>query len=166
MTSTPNTHLPRQTHYVALVLAPLAIVILACAYTIKLAVESDNAQLPIDLIKTGKALDHTPAQKAALEAFAGAQATLDRSSKRVVLVLPASTADHAALEARLVHPTLPERDVEIVLTPTPVGLEGSIPLAIPERGRLLVQSRAEGWVVETQYQLDAAGQAVVRFDRL
>lgn len=155
---------PRQTHYVALVLAPLVIVVLACVYTIVLAVRSDNAELPVDLIKTGKALDHTPAQKAALETFVDATALIDRSSGRVLLRLPGPVTTQADLAATLVHPTLSLRDVDLALEPHPEGMMGFIPYAIPLRGRLLVQSRSGAWVIETQYQLDAEGRAVVRFD--
>ena len=154
----------RNKHYVALVLAPLVVVVLACVYTIVLAVKSDNAELPLDLIKTGKALDHTPAQKAALAAFTDASAVIDRSSGRVVLKLPAPIAADADLTAALVHPTLTERDIAIALEPHPEGMMGFLPPTFPQRGRLLIHSKKESWVVETRYQLDTGGRALVRFD--
>lgn len=164
MASLTKADQPRNTHYVALVLTPLVVVVLACIYTIVLAVKSDNAELPLDLIKTGKALDHTPAQKAALATFTDASAVIDRSSGRVVLKLPEPIATDAELTAALVHPTLTERDVAVALEPHPDGMMGFLPPAFPQRGRLLIQSQNGGWVVETRYQLDMAGRALVRFD--
>ena len=101
-----------------LISLPLSVVI-AAIVTINIAIESDDGLVSDDYYKEGLAI-HKDADRAARAAALGIAGVLiyDAETGAVTLTLEQPLqGDAAALSLRVIHPTLPNQDQSIQLTP-------------------------------------------------
>lgn len=126
------------------VLSPLLATVFAGIWLVLTATELGGTDaLPGEYGKAGKLLALEPAALArSARLAAGARGTIDGGQLRFAL---ASATRPATLNARLVHATLPDRDVTVRLSWAGEDWQATLPPVVPDRGELHVYPDDRSW---------------------
>ncbi|MEM9304140.1 MAG: FixH family protein [Pseudomonadota bacterium] len=138
------------------VLSPLIVVVIACVWLVARTIDIGGVDaLPGEYEKTGKVIALDAAALERSQALAPrATGTIDTVAGELRLTIDSSDLP-TALAARLVHSTLPERDVEVSLAWTGDGFEAALPPALPDRGELHVFPDDRAWRLVAPLRQDA-----------
>ena len=147
-----------------LISLPLSVVI-ASIFTINLAIESDDGLVSDDYYKKGLAIykDADSAARAKQLGIAG-ELEYDRETGAVTLSFDrALNADVSVLDLQLIHPTLPDQDQAIQLTPLDnTRFVGRVQPLGPAHWKLKLRPADESWRIEGRLVLPDSGQ--IRLD--